>query len=56
MSLLEENDDGLLGTQVTWEDVQRDCYRLWGPDAKLGPNKTFRDIADGKVLLERWIL
>lgn len=56
MSLAEENENGLLGTQVTWEDVQRDCYSLWGPEAKLGSNKTIKDIADGKVCLSHGIL
>ena len=50
MSIHEESD-GLLGTQIYWEDIQKDCFKLFGPRAKLGENKTIKDIADGRVQL-----
>lgn len=49
MSLIKETTEGLLGTLVTWEKVQEDCFKVFGESAKLCSKKTIKDIADGKV-------
>ena len=46
---LSEAGPGLLGTYLTWEDLQQDFFELFGPEAVLGEEKTVKDIADGRV-------
>ena len=49
MSSCNGSAEGLLGTLVTWEEIQRDCFQAFGNTAKLGAKKTIRDISEGKV-------
>lgn len=40
---------GLFATHVTWADVEEDMQRELDTVASFGPNKTAKDIGDGKV-------
>lgn len=40
---------GLYDTHVTWEDIEEDMKRELKTKASFGPNRTAKDIGDGKV-------
>ena len=42
-------NNNILDTSVTWEDLQQKCFELFGPAARFGPNKRVQNIAEGKV-------
>lgn len=46
---LYEPADGLLGTHVTWHDVELQMQRVLGTTAKFGENRQICDIGDMKV-------
>ena len=46
---LYEPADGLLGTHVTWHDVEMEMQRVLGTNARFGENRKIRDIGDMKV-------
>ncbi|EYB95392.1 hypothetical protein Y032_0160g3331 [Ancylostoma ceylanicum] len=43
MALLEPSN-GILRTNVSWDDLQKAVYEAFGNDAKFGPNKDAKDI------------
>ncbi|KHJ77163.1 hypothetical protein OESDEN_23217 [Oesophagostomum dentatum] len=40
---------GLFDTHVTWDDIEEDMQRELDTVASFGPNKTAKNIGDGKV-------
>ncbi|VDO84011.1 unnamed protein product [Heligmosomoides polygyrus] len=45
--------DGILQTNLQWEDLQESVYEAFGPEAKLGPNKGVKDIGLGNGFLSK---
>ncbi|VDM66723.1 unnamed protein product [Strongylus vulgaris] len=43
--------NGLFGTHVTWEDIEEDMQRELDTVASFGPNKTVKNVGDGRVSL-----
>ncbi|VDM79435.1 unnamed protein product [Strongylus vulgaris] len=41
--------DGIFGTHVTWEDIENDMQRELHTVALFGPNKSAKNIGDGRV-------
>ncbi|VDL78189.1 unnamed protein product [Nippostrongylus brasiliensis] len=41
--------DGILKSNLSWEDLQESLIETFGPDAILGPNKDAKDIGLGHV-------
>uniref|UniRef100_A0A1I7U2A8 CHK domain-containing protein n=1 Tax=Caenorhabditis tropicalis TaxID=1561998 RepID=A0A1I7U2A8_9PELO len=50
---LYEPADGLLGTHVTWTDVEREMQRVLGTKATFGPNRQISDIGDMKGFMSK---
>ncbi|VDL81086.1 unnamed protein product [Nippostrongylus brasiliensis] len=48
--------EGLHGTQVTWEDIEKDVQRSLNTSASFGPNKSAKNIGDGKGIMSRILL
>ncbi|CAJ0590120.1 unnamed protein product [Cylicocyclus nassatus] len=48
--------DGILRTNLTWEDLQDGLFEAFGKQAKLGPNKTVEDIGQAKGFLSKMCL
>ncbi|EPB65711.1 hypothetical protein ANCCEY_15222 [Ancylostoma ceylanicum] len=36
--------DGILRTNLSWDDLQESVFEIFGKDAKFGPNKDAKDI------------
>ncbi|PIO66980.1 hypothetical protein TELCIR_11292 [Teladorsagia circumcincta] len=47
---------GLFGTHVTWEDIEEDMHRELSTTASFGPNKSARDVGDGKGFMSKLLL
>lgn len=47
---------GLFATHVTWADVEEDMQRELDTVASFGPNKTAKDIGDGKGFMSKIVL
>ncbi|VDM69355.1 unnamed protein product [Strongylus vulgaris] len=45
--------NGLLGTHVTWEDIEEDMQRELDTVASFGPNKTAKNVGDGRGFMSR---
>lgn len=50
MASLNKVGDGLLGTFLSWEQLEKDFQAKYGQDAKFGPNKSIVDVSKNKVL------
>ncbi|CAP30453.1 Protein CBG11515 [Caenorhabditis briggsae] len=50
---LYEPADGLLGTHVTWHDVEMEMQRVLGTNARFGANRQIRDIGDMKGFMSK---
>ncbi|KAF1752066.1 hypothetical protein GCK72_018620 [Caenorhabditis remanei] len=50
---LYEPADGLLGTHVTWHDVEMEMQRVLGTNARFGENRKIRDIGDMKGFMSK---
>ncbi|WKY12362.1 hypothetical protein Q1695_003720 [Nippostrongylus brasiliensis] len=48
--------EGLHGTQVTWEDIEKDMQRSLNTSASFGLNKSAKNIGDGKGIMSRILL
>ncbi|WKY12373.1 hypothetical protein Q1695_003726 [Nippostrongylus brasiliensis] len=48
--------DGLCTTYVTWSDLEEDMQRSLKTSARFGPNKSFKDIGDGKGFASKTLL
>ncbi|VDO97632.1 unnamed protein product [Heligmosomoides polygyrus] len=47
---------GLYDTHVTWEDIEEDMKRELKTKASFGPNRTAKDIGDGKGFMSKILL
>ncbi|KHJ87047.1 hypothetical protein OESDEN_13187 [Oesophagostomum dentatum] len=48
--------EGLLGTHVTWEDIEEDMQRELHTSASFGPNKSATNVGEGKGFASRILL
>ncbi|WKY12371.1 hypothetical protein Q1695_003725 [Nippostrongylus brasiliensis] len=48
--------NGLCGTYVTWSDIEEDMQHSLKTTAGFGPNKSFKDIGDGKGFASKILL
>ncbi|WKY12386.1 hypothetical protein Q1695_003736 [Nippostrongylus brasiliensis] len=48
--------DGLCGTHVTWDDLEKSLQHSLNTRSQLGPNKSLKDFGDGKRLSPKLIL
>ncbi|VDL82217.1 unnamed protein product [Nippostrongylus brasiliensis] len=48
--------DGLCGTHVSWSDIEEEMQHKLGTSARFGPNKSFKNIADGKGFASKILL
>ncbi|VDL73801.1 unnamed protein product [Nippostrongylus brasiliensis] len=48
--------NGLCGTYVTWSDIEEDMQHSLKTSAGFGPNKSFKDIGDGKGFASKILL
>ncbi|VDN21758.1 unnamed protein product, partial [Cylicostephanus goldi] len=48
--------DGLGGTHVTWDDIEEDMQRVFSTKAIFGPNKSIKDIGNGRGFMSRILL
>ncbi|VDO46371.1 unnamed protein product [Haemonchus placei] len=47
---------GFYETHVTWEDIENDMQREMGTSASFGPNKSVKDLGDGRGFMSKLLL
>ncbi|KAK5975291.1 hypothetical protein GCK32_014517 [Trichostrongylus colubriformis] len=45
--------DGILKTHLTWEELQKSVFKVFGDHAEFGPNKNVKDIGIGNGVMSR---
>ncbi|KAK6045597.1 hypothetical protein COOONC_16898 [Cooperia oncophora] len=45
--------DGIMKTNVTWDDLQESVFEAFGAEAKFGPNREVKDVGCGNGFMSR---